>query len=595
MDDDEKTEKTEETGAHEEHKHHHEHKDEEAKGEAEESSEPSEDKPKSSLKHKSSGFLGWFKANKKVSIPASVAVFLLVFFAIPFTRYMALGLFLKQEFSVVVVDSQTGKPVSAAQVSLRGQTASTDGEGKAAVRVPVGESKLSITKAYYNSFSREVVVTLGKPDALNVKLEATGRPVPVSVINNITRQPVANAVLSAGQSQAKTDDKGQATLVVPIDVKEVKGTLSGDGFNQTDITVKATTEEDDANKFGLTPTGRIYFLSNKSGKVDVIESDLDGKNRKTFVKGTGKERDGTELIASRDWKYLSLRSRRDGGDYDKLFLVDTAKGSMTVIDEGKASFRTVGWEGHYLVYEVNRSGKKVWEPKQEAIKSYNADARKLTTLDETAGSGSDGDYINENFSAIYLIDGKVIYTTSWDVAYWTASYKKQKKSATLESALPNGSEKKVIKSFTPAKPSQWVYVSSDLKGVDELYLSFTDNDKTRFYSYKDGQVRDRGDLENEDLYGDGKTYHISPSGKQTFWSETRDGKTLQFLGDSEGQGAKDIGEVPYGAFGWFTDQYLLLGNGSELYIMPVGGVKNKDDVFKVTDYYSSYSGGYDRP
>ncbi len=610
MDDEEKTKKTEETEAQEEHKDHHAPKDEEPKEEAAEAessdnedSGTAEDKPKSSLKHKSGNLAGWFKRNKKVSIPASVVLLLVVLLAVPFTRYMTLGLFLKQDFSVVVLDSKTGKPVSSAQVSLRGTTASTDGEGKATVRVPVGQSKLTISKTYYKTAERGVTVTLSKPDELILRLEATGLLVPISVTNSITRQAVANAVLTAGQSQAKTDDKGQATLVVPIGTEELKATLSGDGYNTTDIIVKATTEEDDTNKFGLTPSGKIYFLSNQSGKIDVIKSDLDGKNRETVLPGTGKEKKGeTVLLATRDWKYLALKSRRDGGDYDKLFLISTADGKTTVMDEGEASFRITGWEDHKFIYTVTREKRKEWEAKKEALKSYDADGRKLTTLDETAASGKQYDYMRETFNYIFVIEGTIVYTKAW-TGDPSSILRVKGKAATLNTISPAGGDKKIINSFAPEGFDSYIALSANLRNATELYLTFHDGDKPRFYEYEGGTLRRLSDSTSWDEFyeSDGITYLESPSGGKAFWSQRVDGKLGLFVGGVTGQNGKQIARLSteFQTYGWYTEDYLLLSkDGSELFVMPVSGVQKEDELLKVTDYYRSeysyygYGGGY---
>src|SRR4051812_8718498 len=66
-------------------------------------------------------------AKKKLTLPLTVLALLLVIFAIPVTRYDTLGLFLKKSITVSVVDSKTGAPVSAAQITLAGKTFTTNG------------------------------------------------------------------------------------------------------------------------------------------------------------------------------------------------------------------------------------------------------------------------------------------------------------------------------------------------------------------------------------------------------------------------------------------------------------------------------------
>src|SRR5688572_1264469 len=332
---------------HDKHKTDEDHKDEPLKDEErveashddveespaeehEEASEVSEEKPvavhQGQRQNPFKRVWGWALGHKKISIPASVVVLLAVLAAVPFTRYLLAGTVLKQSFPVVVVDSESGKPVSSATVRLAGKEATTNGEGRAEVRVNVGNAKLEITKKYYETSTHDVLVPIGKSDkAFEVKLKAKGRVVPVAVVNSISKKPVSNVAIKADEGiEAKTDDDGKASLVVPADKKEVKVTLSGEGYNNIEATIQVTTEEIDANKLSVTPSGKIYFLSNASGKIDLVKSNLDGTDRQTVLAGTGKEdRDGTWLSQSQDQKYIVLHSKRDGGEFSKLFLIET--------------------------------------------------------------------------------------------------------------------------------------------------------------------------------------------------------------------------------------------------------------------------------
>ena len=89
---------------------------------------------------------------------------------------------MKQDFAVEVIDSQTGKPVSSAEVKIDGKKAVTDGEGRASVHAPVGGAELTVIKTHYKTLSRKVTVPVNKQsEPFSVKLEATGRPVPLLV------------------------------------------------------------------------------------------------------------------------------------------------------------------------------------------------------------------------------------------------------------------------------------------------------------------------------------------------------------------------------------------------------------------------------
>jgi hypothetical protein len=562
-----------------------EHKPVEDAEEPEESSSESEaetieQKPQSA-KHKD--LWHWLVSHKMISIPAAIVVVLGVVMAVPFTRYSVLGLFLKQDVSVLVLDSQTGKPVSSATVSLKGKTASTNGEGQAKFNVPVGEAKLSVTKQYYKTAAREVIVPVKESKTpFEVKLEATGRQVPVVVLNSISSRPVAGVTISAEASQSKTDDKGQTVLVVPAGSQEIKGTLSADGFNKTDITIKVTTQEDKANNFKLTPSGKIYMLSNQSGKIDLVKSNLDGSDRKVVLAGTGKEnRSGTVLLASRDWKHVALVSKREGGEFAKLFVVDTSNDKVTTADEGEATFSLYGWSGDRLVYSVERQKVDPWKPKREALKSYHAPSKKITTLAETKASGNQYDYNAETLSHVYVLDQDVVYTRNLNCC--SNDYQ-----ATLNRVRSDGTQKKVIQTY----PDQYI----DLRTAEfgELYIRFEKDEKPKHDAYEDGRLTSVQLDSNEFYEGDYTNYLVSPSGKKTFWSDYRDGKNVFFVGNADGAEGEQVGAAEdFNAYGWFTDDYLLLTKkGNEMRIM--SAAVQETDVEKILKVGSYYTPGYYR-
>lgn len=568
------------------------------RGEA--SSEIIEQNVASGPKGRLRGLWQWALAHRQFSIPAVAALLLVLVFALPLSRYAVLGLFLKQEFAVLVLDSQTNKPVSSATVVVAGVSATTDGEGLAKAKVPVGKTQLSINKQYYRSFSTLVTVKVGKAATpFRITLEATGRVVPVEITNRINGKQLAGMTIKADKTEAKTDEKGQATLVVPADVKEVKATVSGNGYNTAEVTVKVTTQEDRANNFVVTPSGKVYFLSNQSGNIDVVKSDLDGKNRQIVLAGTGKENKGeTVLLATRDWKYLALQSRRDGGDNPKLFLISTSDDSVTTMDEGDARFTLTGWEGHRFLFVVNRNKVEDWTAKKQALKSYDADAKKLTTIDQTVAEGSNAfDYTKEYFSTVYVLAGRVLYAKSWYGSYYSSVSNKQ---VALVSVNPDGSDKKTIKTFSPNPSTQtsFLELATLPYGPDELYLNW----QNQFFEYEDGKVVSLPSMTADAFYSsEYATYLASPSGKQTFWSQGRDGKLAFMTGTASAEDEKKITTLgtDYQTYGWFTDDYLLVSkNGSELFIMPTTGVEKEEQLAKVTDYYRphylyrGYGGGY---
>lgn len=578
------------------------------------SSGESEDTPARDTQSPSSnkGWWRWVRTHKKLTIPGVIVVMLAILAAVPATRYAAAGLVLKQNFKIAVVDSQTGKPVTNATIDLHGTKALTDNRGLAVVHVAVGDASLSVSKQYYRSSSAKVRVPIFKQKTTDsVALVATGRQVPVTVLNRITGKPVANAQVSAAGTEVRTDSKGEATLVLPANAATATATISASGYNALQASVKVTVVADAANNFQIVPAGKVYFLSNASGKIDVVKTNLDGSGRQTVLAGTGSEdARSTALLASRDWKYLVLYAKRTtaAADTGSLFLIDTSNDQLTSIDSGNATFVPIGWDGDSFVYQVNRNNYANGQPKAQALKTYDAAAKKIVVLDETnAAAPGGGFYWGQSFGNIFILGDEIVYSKAlfgYDGAHM------QNVPAGFYSIKADGSGKRTIKEYVVASGESFsnASVNFDAQVYDQHGFYFqgysygmASLDNT-IYKYDDGKLTAAANQSsvyaNQDQNGY-PTYLASPSGSQTFWSEPRDGKTSLFVGDSDAQNARTVlSTSDYASYGWYTDSYLLVSkNSSELYIMSAAASGNTQPL-KVTDYYRpdlrfyGYGGGY---
>ncbi len=531
------------------------------------------------------------KAKKAVSIPLAILAVLLLLLAIPFTRYPLAGLVLKKNFSVVITDKDTGNPVSSASVMLDGKTALTDNTGKATVRSRVGHKQLSVTKKYYKDQTTKVTVgILSQKNRPTLNLQATGRQILITARNKITFAALADAVVSASGTEAKTDKSGKVSMVLPADKPTVEATISASGFNDTKVSIKISDVPIEENNFDVTPAGKIYFLSKKSGTIDVVKTDLDGGNRVTVLAGSGKEDDtDTVLLASRDWKYLALKAKRDDGK-PKLYLIDAATDKLSTIDEGDVTFTPVGWQNEYFVYSVLRST-QIWTPKREAVKSFNAATGKITTLDELSGQGTNNtDYASEQFTATYIVDGWILYGKYWTKGYNQYLTNTVGKHDAIIAVHADGTGKKTLKEIDANTSNNGNrYIDSRPYEAQGVYFSMTkdDGNGNLFYTVERDELKD-SDITQDKFYGEYNTYLVSPEGKQTFWSESRDGKNVMLVGDLNGENGKQIASLSdeFSPYGWFGEGYLLVSKkGSELYIIPASGPKPGADLLKVSDYH----------
>jgi hypothetical protein len=546
----------------------------------------------------------WYLDRKKWTVPATVLLLIAVLAAVPFTRYNIAGLALKHDVSIKVTDATAGTPVSGATVSVGSISAQTDGTGQTVLRhVKVGHHKALITKKYYKDRTVDVLSPiLSQKHQPAISLTATGRQVKITVTNLINKTAVQGVNIQIAGTTAKTDQTGSATVVLPPNATEQPATLKLDGYNDAKVTVKVSGDKIQDNPFSLTPAGKLYFLSKLSGKIDVVKTNLDSTNRQTIVAGTGNEDDrNTVLLASRDWKYLALLSRRAGAN-PSLYLISTADDSLTVIDSGSVDFSLTGWAGDNFVYTVTNGSIQLWDQARQVIKSYNAQTKKSVTLDQTTASGTNNsDYLSQLVGSVYAYDDQVFYIINWTSSFSGPSQAQlASKQATFNSVKPDGTAKKAIRSFGLASGTTALDVTVDerIKGPNATELHFSDGTQDSFFTYANGQVKPDTSQTTDNFYGAiYPTYLLSPSGSKTFWTEPRDGKNTLFVGDENGQNGTQIATLSdYNTYGWYTDEYLLVSkNSSELYITDKAA---KQSAVKVSDYhkpaltFNGYGGGY---
>jgi hypothetical protein len=527
----------------------------------------------------------WDNPRKRYGAIAIIVTIVGVALLIPLTRYTILGLVLKAPATVQVVDSKTGSPVSGAVVTLDGKTIQTEANGEATLRVHAGSKQLRVSKKYYQDYAHgELVALSGSHNMFRASVVALGRQVKVKVINKISAKPIAGVSIGAQGTSAKTDTSGVATVIVPS--TKVSLTAAGDTAHNT---------------FSLTPIGKLYFLSNLNGNIDVIKTNLDGSERQTVLAGTGSEdRFSTSLLASRDWKYLALLSKRAGGDSPSIYLIDTTNGDkLTTIDQGAVDFSLVGWSGSRFVYQVTRSSLPVWQSNRQAFKSFDATTGQTLLLDQSQAAGSDGNnYLQQSFGSPYIINDQLIYTKGWNASFnnWSQIPNKQ---AELDTIGVDGSGHKVVKAFSvDAGPNTSnVFISTSLYQPNSLYIYFLNGSSSSFYDYEDGKVTTDTTLTSDKFYSTPyPTYLESPAGTQTFWADQRDGKNTLSVGDQNAKNPKQVATLSeYNTYGWYTDDYLLVSkSSSELYILSsTGGTPIKiTDYYKPAISYNGYGGGY---
>lgn len=519
-----------------------------------------------------------FPKKQKIIVGGIIALFLIL--AVPFTRYPVLGLVIKKNLSIQIVDAKTGAPVTEAEIKVQGKTQKTDNEGKARIGgIKVGDAKVTITKKYYETTTFNAFVGLFSSKTTQFKATALGQLIKVKVINKISGQPVPNSVIKIGEESFRTDEAGDSQVIIASDATEAEAELSAEGYNaqKTKVVPSESQDASKENTFGITPVGKIYFLSKRTGKINVMKSDLDGSNTSVVLEGTGKEDDyEINLFPSSDGKYVALHARR-GGDRPALYLIDTTNNDkFSNIDEGKVSFTIHRWVSEFLVYRVDRE-RAYSEDGRTAIKSFNAKTGQLKTLDENRGGHESGTYFTQNINNVYVFDNEIVYTKDWTGHGY--NFKLEGKMDGLYGIKSDGQGKRAIKEYDSASVG---YLDAILYKPNRLYVRTQGGIAQEFYEYEDGRLKSTN-INNEVFEKSYSFYIASPSGKENIWSEIRDGKVTILLGDKEGENGRIIfSQLEFGLFGWYSDEYILLQkNFRELYIIG----RNGGEALKVTDYH----------
>jgi hypothetical protein len=545
--------------------------------------------------------------HKLWTLPLTLLVVAAALLAVPASRYPILAQAgMKRQYNVTVTDSKTDTPVSGAEVAIDGKTAETDSAGRANLTAGVGKHVMAIRKKYYQDASVDVFVGIKTAhNVMAVQVVATGRQVPLVILDKITGKGVAEASIKVLDTETKTDAKGMATVVLPTKEATQPATVTADGYNETNVNLQVTDKVVAANTFTLTPAGRIYFLSNQSGNIDVVSANLDGTGRKTVLAGTGNEDpNNTFLLASRDWTNLALLSKRDDSKDPKLYLITAKDGKLTTIDSDASQITLVGWSDHVFVYQAYRYNIKSWQAGQSVLKSYDADSNKLATIDQSSAAGTEPQYIHQSLAFVNIVGSRVVYGFAWDDVYGNyAPNNLGGQKNDIMSANVNGSNKQTLREIPITNGITYSYMTSVLSKPQVLYIQTSAGAQPAVYytyQYSNNSVT-QSDILTDSTYQHAQasytTYLISPTDKASFWDQPRDGKNTLFAGDYAGGNGKQIGQPDaYSPYGWYTDDYLLVQKGdSELYIMPAAG----GAPLKLSDYYKpphsslyGYGGGY---
>lgn len=528
----------------------------------------------------------WRPTRKQLIIFGAFFVILAGLVSLPLTRNLILGTVFKTSATIEVYDefkddaSEQNQRIQLSDVVIKVDGKEVVKNGTSPIkleRLRPGKRTITISKTNYRDETLMLQANLAfgrQKNSASKKMTATGRQAKVLVTNFVSDEPIGEVTVRYKSSTAKTDNRGEAIITVPIEsTNSYELKLSKDGYN--DSTQKVTINAKPSTKaqtVHITPVGKVYFLSRASGKIDVVKSNLDGSARETVLSGTGRENDATTtMISTTDWRYLALSTHREDKK-SQIIIIDTTTDTATTADEGNANFTLYGWDGHKLVFTSENNDTPAWQTGKNRLKNYDADAKKLAIIYQTVASGTnDTDTQSESIASVSIVNHRVLY----QVVNYTTNTTSKFMSATIS----NNSQKTLF-----SYKSNELSVSLTYTSAKEAYYTGYAYTNNKYTYYEVGEDTSWKTLDKLPADTNQYTYFVSPDGQRLLWSEERDGKQTVLLGNSEAENPQKLYSLselkPYA---WFTDKYVLYTKkDSELYIAPI---KVNGAPKKVTDYH----------
>jgi hypothetical protein len=520
------------------------------------------------------------RSHPKKTAAIAVVILTALLLAIPPTRYMIAGIFVSRDLAVEVIDSDTNQPVSDARVLLRGQEQYTNADGIALfTSQKPGNASIEVSKNHYSTASTKTVIRIpSQTYAHTVSFQATGRQVPVRVTNKISGQSIAGATIVTSDTRTTTDTEGNAELVLDAALGEVTAQVAADGYITTDVDITAS-EDVTANTIALTPAGKVYVLSKQSGRLDVVKLNLDGSEREVVVKATGTEEvANTYLVPSSDWKFVVLHARRDSNQA-ALYLLDTTTDKLTEIDTTSALFNVVGWYGSELVYTLQQTDLRDWQPGRQQIKQFDAGTGQTTTIDSTSAMGNSYEnYRAEYYTNIHVLSSQtVVFAKQWS---GTAPDAAREQNALYAFDMQAGT-KQTVREFgssfgTTVQPTP-----------DTIWLSVSSQQRTTYYAFENNRLEESPNIQQAKFVAPTPRFFLTPNQSAAVWSEQVDGTFTTYIADTNlTNKSSRLSRSNWQAYGWYGDDYILLSQfDSELAVMHKSNPADIASPQKITNYH----------
>lgn len=496
-----------------------------------------------------------------------IAVFAMLvgIFAIPNSRYFILNtLGARSSASLTVLDNSTQLPLKNVNVSLAGQQAKTDEVGRVTFHhIKLGNTKLSLQKRAFANTNKNITIGWGSNPLGSFKVDPTGSQYSIFVKDWLTGRDLAGASAHSGDADANSDQNGKILLTIDptmaqADTLDVK--IHADKYR--DLTLRLELESKSDRFANMVIARKDVFITNQSGKFDVYSIDIDGKNKKLVLAGSGLEKDDIVLVQHPTHEVAALVSSRvnarNNDDYllNTLTLINLEDNTTRAIAQSE-QVQLVGWITNRLIYVQIQAGASAANNKRFRLMSYDF---KTGNKKELAAANSFNDV---------MLDGGFVY-------YAPASAYQKDPAAGLKRSNADGSSQKII-----LKEEVW-----NIFRVAYSKLNLAT--EKHWYEFTIGSTDEPSRI-SAPSNPKNRLYISSLDNKHSLWIDQRDGKGL--LIDHNIQENVDNNLVSKKGLiypvKWLNNEVFIyrVENDDETadYVMDINGGKS----YKVTDLYNA--------
>lgn len=296
----------------------------------------------------------------------------------PGYRYKALNAVgVRSSVTLTVIDSVTQLPLKNVTVTLGSQKVASNAKGYVDFKhVKLGQQTLSVRHLAYTPVTENITVGWGSNPQGDLALSASGVQYIIQVEDYVSGQPVTIAEADSGQSAAVADKKGIVSLELEAGSStSAQVTVSADGYRSATFTL-SDTSSGQPMQIKLVPNVRSVAVVKDNDIYNLVSMDLDGKNAKTILAGTGLETGDIGLATDSAYKEAALVSTRDqqkdsdGNLLNALTMVNLDTGVAQTIDHA-AKIELVDWIGTKLVYQESVAGANATDSQRYRLISYD--------------------------------------------------------------------------------------------------------------------------------------------------------------------------------------------------------------------------------